>query len=60
MVIKDVPSGAIVGENPAKVFKECDMEHFNILLEKRNFINYAMKLVRRIQYGVKHKKIGDY
>ena len=37
VVIKDVPSGAIVGGNPAKVFKERDMEHFNLLLEKKEF-----------------------
>lgn len=37
VVIKDVPMGAIVGGNPAKVFKYRDMEHYNQLKLKRMF-----------------------
>ncbi|MBP6755050.1 MAG: acyltransferase [Bacteroidia bacterium] len=37
VVIKDVPSGAIVGGNPAVIFKYRDMHHYNDLKSKMMF-----------------------
>lgn len=37
VVIKDVPSGAIVGGNPAQIFKYRDMDHYNNLKSKKMF-----------------------
>lgn len=37
VVIKDVPTGAIVGGNPAKVFKYRNMEHYYDLKSKQLF-----------------------
>jgi acetyltransferase-like isoleucine patch superfamily enzyme len=37
VVVKDVPKYAIVGGNPAKVFKYRDIEHYKRLKEKEKF-----------------------
>lgn len=37
VVVKDVPPGAIVGGNPAQVFKFRDMNHYNDLKNKKMF-----------------------
>lgn len=37
VVIKDVPVGAIVGGNPAQVFKYRNLEHYNDLKNKKMF-----------------------
>ena len=37
VVIKDVPAGAIVGGNPAQIFKYRNMEHYNNLKIKNMF-----------------------
>ena len=37
VVVKDVPAGAIVGGNPAKVLKYRDMEKYNILKNENKF-----------------------
>jgi chloramphenicol O-acetyltransferase type B len=37
VVVKDVQAGAIVGGNPAKVFKYRDMEHYNRLKNEKMF-----------------------
>ncbi len=35
VVVKDVPPGAIVGGNPAQIFKYRDMDHYNELKNKK-------------------------
>lgn len=37
VVVKDVPRRAIVGGNPAKVFKYRDIEHFDKLLAEGRY-----------------------
>lgn len=39
VVVSDIPSYAIVGGNPAKVFKYRDIEHFMELKENKHLIN---------------------
>ncbi len=38
VVIKDIPKYAIAGGHPAKVFSQRDVEHYNILKNKRAFL----------------------
>ena len=37
VVVKDVPPGAIVGGNPAQIFKYRDMDHYQKLKDKKMF-----------------------
>lgn len=37
VVVKDVPKGAIVGGNPAQIFKYRNMEHYNHLKQNKCF-----------------------
>lgn len=37
VVVKDIPSLAIAGENPAKVFKSRDKVHYDNLLKQAKF-----------------------
>lgn len=37
VVVKDVPSYAIVGGNPAKIIKYRDIEHFHKLKQEKKF-----------------------
>lgn len=39
VVVKDIPSGAIVGGNPAQIFKYRDMNHYDDLKKKKCSIN---------------------